>query len=297
MDKLSVMRAFCRIVERGSFTRAAEDVGVSPALLSREISRLEAGLGVALITRTTRRMTLTETGRAYYDEAQSILNALGGFEERIRARSGVVRGHLKVNAPSSFGQVVVAPMLPDFCARYPDLRVCLSLDDRVVDMVEGGFDLTLRVRATMKDSALRARKVGTVEVGIFASPEYLSRHGVPEEPEDISGHRICGYLLSEHLTVWELEGPTGTVSVPVDPPIRVGNSFVLRDMLIVGCGLGTLPDFISRPAERAGQLVRVLPDHQLPLRTIWAVSATGTRQDARVMAFLDALEAEMARHS
>lgn len=297
MDKLSVMQAFCRIVERGSFTRAADDVGVSPALLSREISRLEAGLGVTLIARTTRRMTLTETGRAYYDEAQAILSALGRFEERIRERSGVVKGHLKVNAPSSFGQVVVAPMLPAFCARYPDLRVCLSLDDRVVDMVEGGFDLTLRIRATMKDSALRARKVGSVEVGVFASPDYLARHGTPLGPDDIRSHSICGYLLSEHLTVWELEGPEGRVSVPVDPPVRVGNSFVLRDMLVAGFGLGTLPDFISRPAERAGQLVRVLPDYALPRRTIWAVSATGSRQDARIAAFLDALDEAMAQHS
>lgn len=297
MDKLSVMRAFCRIVERGSFTRAAEDIGVSPALLSREVSRLEAELGVTLMTRTTRRITLTETGRAYYDEAQSILGALGSFEERIRARSGVVKGQLKVNAPSSFGQVVVGPMLPDFCARYPDLRVCLSLDDRVVDMVEGGFDLTLRVRARMKDSTLRARKVGSVEVGVFASPDYLARHGVPRDPADLANHRICGYLLSEHLTVWDLEGPHGMVSVPVDPPVRVGNSLVLRDMLVAGVGLGILPDFISRPAEWAGQLVRVLPDYRLPRRTIWAVSGAGSRQDARVAAFLDALEVEMARHS
>lgn len=297
MDKLSVMRAFCRIVERGSFSRAAEDLGVSAPLLSREVSRLEASLGASLITRTTRRMTLTETGRAYYDEAHAILEAVGGFEERIRDRAGLVCGHLKVNAPSSFGQVVVAPMLPDFCARYPDLKVSLSLDDRVIDMVEGGFDLTLRVRSSLRDSTLRARKIGTVEVGIFASPAYLERHGTPARPEDIVRHKTCGYLLSEHLAVWDLHGPEGDVSIPVDSPIRVGNSFVLRDLLVAGGGLGTLPDFISREAEMAGMLVRVLPDHALPRRTIWAVSAAGSRQDARVAAFVAALEAAMARNS
>lgn len=297
MDKLAVMRAFCRIVERGSFTRAAEDIGVSPTLLSRELGRLEASLGVTLITRTTRRMTLTETGRAYYDEAQAILTALGSFEERIRGRSGRVSGHLKVNAPSSFGQVVVAPMLPDFCARHPELRISLSLDDRVIDMVEGGFDLTIRVRSHLKDSALRARKIGSVEVGIFASPDYLARAGTPEHPQDIRRHATCGYLLSEHLSVWDIAGPEGVLSVPVDPKLRVGNSFVLRDMLVAGAGLGTLPDFISRGEERAGRLVRVLPDHQLLPRSVWAITAAGSQKDARIAAFIGALESALSRHS
>ena len=297
MDKLGVMRAFCRIVERGSFTKAAEDIGVSATLLSREVSRLEAALGVTLITRTTRRMTLTETGRAYYDEAQSILHALSNFEERIKHSAGRVSGHLKVNAPSSFGQVVVAPMLPAFSARHPDLRISLSLDDRVIDMVEGGFDLTIRVRSHLKDSNLRARKIGSVRVGIFASPDYLARAGTPGRPEDLRDHVTCGYLLSEHLSVWDIVGPQGVISVPVDPRVRVGNSFVLRDMMVAGAGLGTLPDFISRSEERAGRLVRVLPDHELPPRSVWAVSSAASRKDARITAFLDALEREIGRHS
>lgn len=295
MDKLSAMRAYCRIVERGSFTRAAEDLGVSAALLSREVSRLEASLGVALLSRSTRRMTLTEAGRVYYDEALAILQAVGSFEERIREKAGVVGGHLKVNAPSSFGQIVVAPMLPAFCRQYPDLRISLNLDDRVIDMVEGGFDLTLRLRSTLKDSSLRARRLGDVQVGIFASPEYLERMGTPMTPEDIRHHQTCAYLLSEHLETWDLTGPGGAVSVPVDPKIRVGNSFVLMDLLKAGMGLGTLPDFISRPAEAAGRLVRVLPDHSLTARHVWAVLPAATRQDGKVSAFLGALEKALSR--
>jgi DNA-binding transcriptional LysR family regulator len=294
MDKLSAMRAYCRIVERGSFTRAAEDLGVSAALLSREISRLEASLGITLLSRSTRRMTLTETGRSYYDEAQAILQAVGNFEDRIRNKAGVVGGHLKVNAPSSFGQVVVAPMLPAFCRLYPELRVSLTLDDRVIDMVEGGFDLTLRIRSSLKDSTLRARKLGEVRVGIFASPDYLARLGNPANPEQIRQHQTCGYLLSEHLETWHLTGPAGAVSVPVDPKVRVGNSFSLLDLLAAGMGLGTLPDFISGPAEKAGRLVRVLPTYELPARSVWAVLPGGSRQDARISAFLLALEAALA---
>lgn len=297
MDKFSAMQAFCRIVECGSFTRAAEDLGVSAALLSREVSRLEADLGAVLITRTTRRMALTETGRAYYDEAQAILTAVGNFEGRIKERAGQVSGHLRVNAPSSFGQLVVAPMLPAFSESYPDIRVSLSLDDRLIDLIEGGFDLTLRVRASLKDSALRASRIGSVSVGIFASPDYLARFGIPERPEDIGSHRTCAYLLSETPTVWTLMGPDGAVAVPLEPRISVGSSLALRDMLAAGCGLGILPDFISRAPEREGKLRRVLPEYVLPARTVWAICAAGSRQDARVAAFVNALKDAMGRNS
>ena len=170
MDKLSVMNAFCRVVARGSFARAADDLGVSSALLSREVKLLEESLGCTLLARTTRSMSLTDAGRRYYEEAQGILDAVDHMEDRIRQEAGAIRGHLKVNAPNSFGQVVIAPFLPAFLATYPDLRLTLSLDDRVVDMVEGGFDLSLRIRATLPDSSLVARRIGTVRQRIFASP-------------------------------------------------------------------------------------------------------------------------------
>src|SRR6056297_1456681 len=192
MDKLSVMSAFRRIVERGSFARAAEDLGVSPALLSREIKLLEESLGTSLITRTTRSMSLTDAGRLYYDDATGILDAVTRVETRIRDGAGAVRGHLKVNASSSFGQTVIAPILPGFLDAYPDLRFTLSMDDRVVDMVEGGFDVSIRIRTAMPDSALVTRKVGTMRQRIFASPAYLEQAGIPEAPENIAHHRVIG---------------------------------------------------------------------------------------------------------
>lgn len=290
MDKLSMMQAFCRIVDRGSFARASEDLGVSAALLSREIRSLEDSLGTTLITRTTRRMSLTEAGRMYYDEAKGILDAVLRVEDHIREQASAVKGHLRINAPSSFGQLVVAPILPVFFRRHPDLRVSLTLDDRVVDMVEGGFDLTLRIRSSLKDSTLRARKIGSVQVGIYAAPEYLAAHGTPKTPADLSGHDIVGYLLSEHLTNWDLLGPVGQCSVSVNPKVRVGSSLILRELLIAGCGIGILPDFISRDPEASGSLVRILRDHHLPPREIWAVSASSLGKDVRIAAFLDHLE-------
>lgn len=293
MDKLSVMQAFRRIVERGSFARAADDLGVSPALLSREVKLLEDSLGTTLLSRTTRSMSLTDAGRLYYDDAAEILDAVTQIETRIRAGVGAVRGHLKVNASSSFGQMVIAPMLPGFLDAYPDLRLTLSMDDRVLDMVEGGFDVSIRIRPALPDSALVARRIGTMRQRIFAAPAYLERAGVPQAPEDIAQHRIIGFLLADHLTTWALHGPSGTTTINLDPPVRLGNSLVLRDLLIAGHGIGTLPDFVSQAPEARGELVRILPAWELPAPEIFAVTASRLGMDAKVTAFLDHLRAAM----
>lgn len=293
MDKLSVMHAFRRIVERGSFARAAEDLGVSPALLSREIKLLEESLGTTLLTRTTRSMSLSDAGRLYYDEATGILDAVTKVENRIRDGAGAVRGHLKVNASSSFGQTVIAPILPGFLGAYPDLRLTLSMDDRVVDMVEGGFDVSIRIRAAMPDSAMVARKIGTMRQRIFAAPAYLEKAGTPEAPKDIAQHPVVGFLLAGHLTTWELHGPSGSSTIELDPRVRVGNSLVLRDLLVAGHGLGTLPDFVSNDPEARGALVRVLPDWELPAPEIFAVTASRLGMDAKVTAFLEHLRAAL----
>lgn len=287
------MQAFRRIVERGSFARAADDLGVSPALLSREVKLLEDSLGTTLLSRTTRSMSLTDAGRLYYDEAADILNAVTQIEARIREGVGAVRGHLKVNASSSFGQTVIAPMLPGFLNSYPDLRLSLSMDDRVLDMVEGGFDVSIRIRPAMPDSALVARKIGTMRQRIFAAPAYLENAGVPQTPEDIAQHRVIGFLLADHLTSWTLHGPSGMTTIDLDPPVRVGNSLVLRDLLIAGHGIGTLPDFVSKAPEARGALVRILPDWELPAPEIFAVTASRLSMDAKVTAFLEHLRAAM----
>lgn len=290
MDKLSVMHAFCRIVDRGSFTHAARDLGVSPALLSREIRLLEESLGSTLLVRTTRSMSITDAGQVYYDEAMAVLGAVTGMEERIREGAGAVRGHLKVNASNSFGQTVIADMLPGFLDAYPDLRFTLSLDEQVVDMVEGGIDVAIRIRTSMPDSALVARRIGTVRQRIFAAPAYLERTSVPTRPEDIRQCKVIGFLLGDHLRSWNLHGPSGaTTTLDLDPEIRVGNSLVLRDLLIAGQGIGTLPSFISDAPEKRGDLVRVLPDWELPAPQIFAVTASRLGMDAKVTAFLDHL--------
>nr|WP_282568936.1 LysR family transcriptional regulator [Aliiroseovarius sp. S2029] len=287
------MHAFRRIVERGSFARAADDLGVSAALLSRQVKLLEQSFGTTLLTRTTRSMSLTEAGQIYYDEAARILDNVAAVENRIRDGAGAVRGHLKVNASTSFGQTVIAPVLPSFLDAYPDLRLTLSLDDRVVDMVEGGFDVSIRIRPAMPDSALVTRKIGLMRQRIYAAPAYLERAGVPGKPDDIVNHRVIGFLLADHLTTWTLHGPLDAITLDLDPPVRVGNSLVLRDLLIAGQGIGTLTDFVSNEAVARGELVRVLPDYELPAPEIFAVTASRLGMDAKVTAFLDHLRAAL----
>jgi DNA-binding transcriptional LysR family regulator len=293
MDKLSVMNAYCRIVERGSFVRAAEDLGVSPALLSREIKLLEESLGCSLLTRSTRSMSVTGQGRLYYDEALRILDAVGKVEDHVRTGMESVQGELKVNAPNSFGQMVIAPSLPGFLQRYPDLKLTLSLDDRVVDMIEGGFDVSIRIRPAMPDSGLVARRIGTMRQRIFASPAYLERAGTPRTPEDIAAHRTIGFLLADHLRHWQLTGPDGSHAIELEPAVTVGSSLVLRDLLIAGQGIGTLPDFVSKEPEASGALIRVLPEHELPAPEIFAVTASRLGSGKRVATFLDHLQAAL----
>lgn len=293
MDKLSVMRAFCRIVERGSFVRAAEDLGVSPALLSTEVRLLEKSLGTGLLNRTTRSMSLTDHGRRYYEEALEILNAVDAVETRIREGSGTVVGHLKINAPNSFGQMVIAPLLPKFLEAHPDIILSLSLDDRLIDMVEGGFDLSIRVRPSLPDSSLLARRIGTVRQRIFASPGYLERAGSPEVPQDLLKHRIIGFLLANHLTVWHLLGQGSSFDIDLRAQVRVGSSLVLRDLLIAGQGIGTLPDFVSNGPVSRGELVRVLPEYELPPPHVFAITAPQMGMDGRVRAFLEHLQSAL----
>ncbi|MDP1531210.1 LysR family transcriptional regulator [Rhodoferax sp.] len=292
MDKLTFMRAYCRIVERGSFAKAADDLQVSPALLSRDLKLLEDSLGCALIARTTRRMSLTEHGRVYYEEALRILADVERSEDAVRRAAGQICGRLSVNAPHSFGVTVLSARLPEFLERYPKVELTLSFDDRVIDMIEGGYDLTLRIRAALPDSGLIAREIATVRQALFASPAYLAQHGAPQTLQDLSLHPVVGYLHADDPMASTLKGTEE--AIPQHARLQVGSSLVLRDLLISSHGIGALPDFLSNPAERDGRLVRVLPQHMLPSRHLYAVTASRRGTDAKTLAFINHLQTALA---
>lgn len=293
MDRLSVMRAFCRIVERGTIVRAAEDLGVSPALLSRDLKLLEESLGCTLLSRTTRRMSLTAHGRVYYEDSQRILADVAAAEQRVRADAGAVAGPLRVNAPNSLGVAVLSGMLPRFRERFPDVELTVAFQDQVVDMIEGGFDLSIRVRAALPDSALIARPIAPVHQRLFASPNYLSDRGTPAAPSDLANHPTVAFLHADPPFLWDLSGPDGRAAIDIRPRLSLGSSLVLRDMLAAGAGIGALPGFLSDPWEKSGRLERVLPEWELPQRTVYAVTASRLSADARTLAFIDMLSEYM----
>ncbi|MDX1738230.1 MAG: LysR family transcriptional regulator [Alphaproteobacteria bacterium] len=290
MDKLSFMKAFCRIVELDNVSKAAEDMGYSASVLSRELKATEEGLGVSLMARTTRKLTLTDHGRTYYKECQRILNDLDHLESGMREGGQKPRGVLKVNMPQSFGLSVVSPNISRFVTAYPDIDLQLNLDDRVLDMVKEGFDLSIRVLLHLDDSNLLARKIGMVTQKICASPGYLKGRQIPEIPADLLSHNVLGFSLSQHLNVWEFVSRESHMSVSVNPPTLVNNSLFLRDMLCQDLGIASLPNFICDPLLKEGKLVELLPDFRLPSRSIYAVTPSRLGLDAKTKAFVQFIE-------
>lgn len=294
MDRLDVMRAYCRVVERMSITKAADDLGLSAALISKHLKLLETGLGCILLARSTRSMSLTEHGRHYYDECRRLLGEIDALDTAMREEIAAPKGRLRVNAPLSYSLVVLAPLLPRFTQAFPDIELILDLDDRVRNVVEEGFDISIRIRAELPDSTLVVRPLGTVRQYICASPDYLARRGEPAAPADLPGHDIVGYGLADSATSWTFESAAGSVTVAPQPRVTVGNSLFLRDMLLQGAGIGSLPSFIAEPCFETDRLSAVLPDYRLPERRIYAVTPTRRGIDARTRAFLDFLQENIA---
>lgn len=292
-----VMRAFCRIVERGSLVRASEDLGVTSGLLSRELKLLEKSLGCTLITRTTRTMALTAQGMQYYDEATAILDQIEKAEERVKIGVGRIGGPLKVNVPHSFGTTVLTNLIPGFCSEHPDVDLTICFDDNVIDMVQGGFDLSIRIRAELPDSGLVTRRIGSVKQALFASPNYLAEHPRPTTPDELLDHDLIVYSLADSTTTWNLQKNGEEVGIRPAPRHRIGSSLVLRDLLVSGLGIGNLPDFLSDEAERTGKLTRILPDWHLPQRTIYALTGSRLGFDTRSTAFINYLSSALATHS
>ncbi len=290
MDQLNAMRAFRRVVELGGFARAADDLGVSAAGLSKQLRQLEEHLGTVLLQRTTRRMSLTDAGQAYFAECRRLLDDMERVERQLRAQAGQVEGRLRVNAPTSFGLAVLSPLLGRFLARHPRLKLDLVLDDRLLDVIGAGFDVSLRVRSLLEDSSLVARRLGTVQQFLCASPDYLAQRGTPGAPVDLQQHDVLAYALADTPDSWSLQGPEGTTRVAL-PPARtvVNNSLMLRDLLCAGLGIGALPSFLASPAIADGRLRRVLPECHYPSRQVYAIYPTTRHLPPKVQMFVDFL--------
>lgn len=293
MDLLNAMQSFRRVVERNSFNRAAAELGLSPAGIGKQVRWLEQRLNAVLLSRTTRTMSLTDTGHAYYQECCRLLDELDSLERATAADSVELSGRLRLNAPLSFSVAVLGPLLARFMAAYPQLKVELTLTDRLLDVVSEGFDLSLRVRTALPDSSLVARPLGKVEQLLCAAPAYLAAHGTPAGPAELAGHACLAYRLSEMPGRWTLRGAEGEVQVELPVRFSVDNSLMLAQMLAAGSGIGALPSFVARPLLDAGQLQTVLPGYRLAARTAYAVYPSNRHLPRKVRVLLDFLAEEL----
>lgn len=259
MDRLEGMEVFARVVEAESFSAAARGLGLSKSAVSKQVSRLEDRLGVRLLNRTTRRLSLTEAGAAFYQGCQRVVAEAEAAEQAITHLAAAPRGTLKVNAPMSFGVCHLAPALSDFMPRYPELTVDMALNDRMVDLVEEGFDVGIRI-AALRDSSLIARRLAPSRRVLCAAPGYLAARGTPLALDDLNAHHCLLYSYQVSGDHWGFGGPGGERRLKVRGRLRVNNGDALLEAALAGLGIAFLPSFICGEALRAGRLVHLLPE-------------------------------------
>ena len=287
LDRYGDLATFVRVVDAGSFTQAAKDLGVSTSQVSRSIARLEDRLATRLLHRTTRRLSLTEAGRALHERAGALLSELDDVEGALRDHGGAVRGTLRQTMPIHFGIRYVAPLTAKFAELYPDIRFDLSFDDRRVDLIAEGYDLAIRV-ANLSDSSLLARRLGRTRLLTVAAPSYLASRGVPTHPADLAGWDALVYSHDAAPSCWRVHGPDGEATVKVDNRFLANNLEGLMAAAIAGLGVARVPDAIATPEVRAGLLTRVLAEWEDEV-PVWAVYPPGRHLSPKVRTFVDFL--------
>ncbi len=288
MDNFTGMAVFARVVEASSFTEAARRLGMSKAAVSKQVSKLEERLGARLLNRTTRRLSLTEVGAAFYERCARIVAEAEEAELAVSRLTATPRGTLRVDVPVDFGIQYLAPLLPAFMLANPELRVDMSFNDRFVDLVDEGFDLAVRI-AQLPDSSLVARKLGESGSAICAAPDYWDRHGRPTHPSDLADHNCFAYSYLTTGNEWRLEGPGGDVAVRVSGSLTANNGNVLRQAAVAGLGVVATPVFITCDDLRTGRLEPVLQEYRPPKRGVYAVYPHNRHLSAKVRAFVDYL--------
>ncbi len=287
MTDLNGFAVFARVVELGGFTAAAEALGLSKSVVSRQVSALEDQLGVRLLNRTTRRVAVTEAGALVFERANRIVAEAEEAAAEANCVEGQVRGRLRVNAPMSFGILELGPVLPVLLARYPDLDVDLVLNDRRVDLIEEGFDVSLRI-SELEDSSLIARQLAPVERFIVGAPAYFEKHGQPERPADLATHPFMLYTLLAKPGQMTFTRSTGQrETAEVKGRFFCNNADAMLPLMRAGSALCLAPDFICHEDLRAGRLVRALDGWSMPPLTLHVIYPHTRHLSAKVRAFVD----------
>lgn len=288
-EDLTSMALFAEVVQHRSFSTAARELGLAKSAISKRVSLLEERLGVRLLTRTTRKLSLTEDGVRYYEHCAKLLAAAHAAEEAVAGASTATRGMLRVNAPVAFAHQFLAEALSAFLDRHGDVEIELTTDDRIVDVIEGGFDVVVRIQR-LADSSLVARRLATDRLVVCGSPEYLEKHGRPQSPADLIDHNCLHYSLVSRAGEWRFRGKGRVdLEIPTRGNFSASDGATLRHAAASGLGLAVVPLFMAATDVAAGKLELVLEDARRAEIGIYAVYASRRQLPARTRLFLDHL--------
>jgi len=289
MDTLDGMKTIIAAVETGSFTAAGERQGISKALVSKYVGEVESRLGVRLFNRSTRRLSLTEEGQRYYDQAVPLLEEFSVMVDNVTGAQSAPRGLLRVSVPQTFGEMSLSPLIPKFLEAYPDLSLDLQLSDRMIDMLEEGIDVVIRIGG-VDDSSLIARHIKTLPLTLCASPEYITQQGEPLSAEDISKH-TC--IIDSNFRIgkqWPIVDPEGqTTSIEVSSKVAVNSPRAVKEIAMAGGGIGMIPRFIVESELQEGVLKEILPGYKTLEFGLFAIYPHRRYLSKKVRCFIDFL--------
>jgi len=280
------MSVFVEVVERGGFTAAEDKVGLSRAQISKLVMQLEEHLGTRLLNRTTRKISLTEMGRVYFERCKALLVEVDEIDNMASEQTSTPRGTLTIGAPSSFGTMHFKNVITEYMKQYPQVQISLQLTDRFVDVVDEGFDVVIRI-AELADTSLIAKKLSSCKLVYCASPAYLKKHGEPQVPQDLALHHCLLYSNADKPGMWTFHGRQGVETVRVSGPLTADNGDILRAAAVADLGVAFMPTFIVGEAIRSGQLQQILTDYCPPELTINAVFPSRRYLSAKVRTFID----------
>lgn len=288
MLDLQQLTSFLAVVRAGSFVAAAEATGLSKAAVSRHVADLEQTLGVRLLHRTTRRLSLSEDGQRFHSRALELVSALAELEAETASSGGEATGLLRINAPVTFGNLHLAPLWPRFIAAHPKVSLDVTLNDRVVDLVEEGYDVAIRITKRL-DAQLVGRRLASTRIVLCASPGYLSAHGVPTHPRELAEHQVLAYNYWAAGDDWHFSGPDGEVTVRVIPRIHTNSGDTCRAAALEDQGIVLQPDFLVGPDLKRGTLVELMPEYRSIELDVFAVYATRKHLPMKTRRLIDFL--------
>ncbi|SES28529.1 DNA-binding transcriptional regulator, LysR family [Tranquillimonas rosea] len=289
MDRLTEMEAFATVVDQGGFTDAAKKMGISKSAVSKHVSSLEARLGARLLNRTTRRVSPTEIGLAYYDRARRVLNDAGEADSLVTSMQSAPSGLLRISVATDFGVNHLSPILGAFLTEYPDITVNMVLNNRYVELISEGFDMAIRI-GELEDSTLRARKLTETTRRMVGAPKYFEKYGRPTKIDDLNDHKLLHYSSQSNGAVWKLTAPSGEKrQVRTAGWLSVNDGQSLLNAAVSGLGIAYLPSFLFADAMARGEVEEAIPDLPVESQGIYAVYPPGRFTQPKVRAFIDFL--------